>query len=105
MLGLHLDRRRDMALARVATFEGVTAEHVDGLRKRIEENGQPEGMNATEFLVLFDPGTGKSVSIVLFDNEDDYEKGSAILDGVNRDDAPGGRTSVERFEVPIRMTA
>ena len=69
------------------------------------EGGQPEGMNASEFLVLFDPDTGKSVSIVLFDTVEDYESGNAILDGVNRDDAPGGRTSVERFEVPIRITA
>ena len=94
-----------MALARVASFDGVTAEHVDGLRQRIEEQGQPEGMNATEFLVLFDPDGGKTVSVVLFDNAEDYERGSAILDGMPRENAPGQRTSVERYEVAIRMTA
>jgi hypothetical protein len=94
-----------MAYARVATFDGVTTEHLDGLRKRIEEDGQPEGMNATEFLFLQDPDSGKTLSIILFDSAEDYEQGSAILDGVNRDDAPGQRTSVDRYEVAIRMTS
>jgi hypothetical protein len=94
-----------MAYARVATFDGVTAEHLDGLRKRIEEDGQPEGMNATEFLFLQNPDSGKTLSIILFDSAEDYEQGSAILDGVNRDDAPGQRTSVDRYEVAIRMTS
>jgi hypothetical protein len=94
-----------MAYARVATFDGVTAEHLDGLRKRIEEVGQPEGMNATEFLFLQNPDSGKTLSIILFDSAEDYEQGSAILDGVNRDDAPGQRTSVDRYEVAIRMTS
>jgi hypothetical protein len=92
-----------MAYARVATFDGVTPEHLDGLRQRIEEDGQPEGMNATEFIFLHDPDSSKTVSIILFDSAEDYERGSAILDGVDRDDAPGQRTSVDRYEVAIRM--
>jgi len=93
-----------MAFARVATFEGITAEHLDALRQRIEEQGQPDGMNATDFIVLHDPDASKSISIVLFDSAEDYERGSAILDGMPRDDAPGQRTSVERYEVAVRMT-
>jgi hypothetical protein len=93
-----------MAFARIATFEGMTAEHLDALRQRVEEQGQPDGMNATDFVVLFDPDSGKSISVVLFDSAEDYERGSAILDGVPRDDAPGQRTSVDRYEVAIRMT-
>jgi len=94
-----------MAFARVATFDGVTSEHLDGLRQRIEEEGQPEGMNATELLFLHDPDSGKTISIVLFDTAEDHERGSAILDAVSRDGAPGQRTSVDRYEVAIRMTA
>ena len=93
-----------MAFARVATFEGVTTEHLDALRQRIAEQGQPEGMNATDFIVLHDPDANRTVSIVLFDTAEDYEQGNAILGGVPRDDAPGQRTSVDRYEVAIRMT-
>jgi hypothetical protein len=93
-----------MAFARVATFEGITAEHLDALRQRIEEQGQPDGMKATDLLFLHDPDAGKTISIVLFDSAEDYEQGSAILDGVARGDAPGQRTSVDRYEVAIRMT-
>jgi hypothetical protein len=93
-----------MAFARVATFEGITADHLDALRQRVEEQGQPEGMNATDFIVLHDPDAGKSISIVLFDSAEEYERGSAILDGLPRDDAPGQRTSVARYEVAVRMT-
>jgi hypothetical protein len=93
-----------MAFARVATFEGITVEHLDALRQRVEEQGQPDGMNATDFIVLYDPDAGKTLSIVLFDSAEDYERGSAILDGIPRDDAPGERTSVDRYEVAIRTT-
>jgi hypothetical protein len=61
-------------------------------------------MNATDFIVLHDPDSTKTVSIVLFDSAEDYERGSAVLDGIPRDDAPGQRTSVDRYQVAIRMT-
>ena len=44
-----------MALARVVTFEGVDTARIDALREEVSSGEQPEGMNATEFLVLHDP--------------------------------------------------
>ena len=92
-----------MALARVVTFEGVDRARIDQLRQQIETGEQPEGLNATEIVVLHDAGADKSVSIVFFDNEDDYARGNEILDAMPRDDTPGERTSVSKYDVAIRM--
>jgi hypothetical protein len=93
-----------MALARVVTFEGVDRARVDQLRQQIEEGERPEGLNATEIIVLHDADASRSVSIVFFDNEEDYASGSAVLDAMPRDDTPGERTSVSKYDVAIRMT-
>ena len=43
--------------------------------------------------------------ILFFDNEDDYKRGDETLNAMSTDDTPGQRTSVTRYDVPIRMTA
>ncbi len=93
-----------MALARVVTFDGVDRARIDQLQQQIEGGERPEGLNATEILVLHDANANKSVSIVFFDNEEDYASGDAILDAMPRDDTPGQRTAVEKYDVAIRMT-
>ena len=93
-----------MALARVVTFEGVSSERIEQLRGEISEGEQPEGMNATEMLVLHDADAQKSIAIVFFDNEEDYARGNQILDAMPTGDTPGQRTSVSRYDVAIRMT-
>jgi hypothetical protein len=95
-----------MALARVVTFEGVDASHLEDLRSRIEgEDGPPEDVPAREIIVLHDPETSTSTTILFFDNEDDYARGNAALDAMPADETPGRRTSVRKHEVAIRMTA
>ncbi len=94
-----------MALARVVTFEGVDRARIDQLRQQIEGGERPEGLNATEFIVLHDATADKSLTIVFFDNEEDYASGNAILDAMPRDDTPGERTSVTKYDVAIRMTS
>jgi hypothetical protein len=94
-----------MALARVVTFEGVDASHMAELRTRIESGGRPDEIPATEIIVLHDPSTATSTTIVFFDNEDDYAVGNAALDAMPADETPGRRTSVQKLDVAIRMTA
>ena len=93
-----------MALARVVTFEGVDSARIEQLRQQIEGGEQPEGLNATELVVLHDAKANTSLSIVFFDNEEDYASGNAVLDAMPRDDTPGERTSVAKYDVAIRMT-
>ena len=94
-----------MPLARVVTFEGVSADRIAGLKKEIEEGERPEGLNATEMMVLHDGESGDTVAIVFFDNEDDFKSGSEILNAMPAGDTPGQRTSVKKYDVAIRMTA
>lgn len=93
-----------MALARVVTFEGVDRDRIEQLRQQIEGGDRPEGLNATELVVLHDASANRSLTIVFFDNDEDYASGSAILDAMPRDDTPGERTSVSKYDVAIRMT-
>lgn len=93
-----------MALARVVSFDGVTKERIDQIRQMIEEGDQPEGMDATEMMILHDPGAEKSLAIVFFDDEDAYARGDAILSAMPTGDTPGQRTSVSKYDVALRMT-
>jgi len=94
-----------MALARVVTFEGVDSARIEQLRREIEEGDRPEGLNATELVVLHDADADKSLTVVFFDNEEDYAHGNAILDAMPAGDTPGQRTSVSKYDVAIRMTS
>ena len=93
-----------MALARVVTFEGVPAERIEQLREQVESGEQPEGLNATEMLVLHDANAEKSIAIVFFDSEEDYATGDATLNAMPAGDTPGQRTSVGKYEVAMRMS-
>jgi hypothetical protein len=68
------------------------------------QSDPPEGLDATEFLVLHDADSDKSVAILFFDTEDAYQRGHEILDAMPASDTPGQRTSVQKYDVAIRMT-
>jgi hypothetical protein len=92
-----------MALARVVTFDGISSDRMAEMAGEMEGRDQPEGLNATEMMILHDPEAQKATAIVFFDNEDDYAAGHAILDAMPRDDTPGNRTSVAKTNVAVRM--
>jgi hypothetical protein len=91
-----------MAFARVVTFEGVGTDRIEQMRSEMDGD-RPEGVPAKEIIVLHDPDAEKSVVIVFFDNEADYRKGDEALNAMPAGDTPGQRTSVAKYEVPIRM--
>jgi hypothetical protein len=93
-----------VALARVVTFEGVSKDRIAQLQQQINEGEQPEGLSATEVMVLHDADAEKSVAIVFFDSEDDYKRGDEVLSAMSAGDTPGQRTSVGKYEVAIRRT-
>jgi hypothetical protein len=94
-----------MPIARVVTFEGVDTARIEELQQRLESGEPPEGMPAAEMLLLHDPDASKSVAIVIFDNEDDYRQGDAVLGAMPTEDTPGRRTSVAKYNVAARMTS
>ena len=93
-----------MALARVVSFDGVTAERMDEMRGEMQSGQPPEGLPATEIIVLHDPDAEKSLVVLFFDSEDDYRQGDAVLSAMPASDTPGQRASVARYEVALRMS-
>ena len=94
-----------MALARVVSFDGVSSDRMAQLASEVEGGEQPEGMNATEMLLLHDPDSDQALAIVFFDNEDEYRKGDEVLGSMQTGDTPGRRTGVTKYQVATRMTA
>jgi hypothetical protein len=96
--------------ARVATFEGGDA---DSVRKMVDEiksraqDGPPEGVPATEFLVLHSSDGSKVLAVTLFDSEEDLKKGDETLSAMDPPvpGALGQRTSVDLMEVGLRVQA
>jgi len=94
-----------MALARVVSFEGVGKVRMEQMQREMQEGERPEGVPATEIIVLHDPEAEQSLAIVFFENEDDYKRGDETLSAMPAGDTPGRRASVKKYDVAVRMTA
>lgn len=93
-----------MALARVVSFEGVDQARVEEMKQQMNE-GRPDDIPATEIVMLYDAQAEKSVVVLFFDNEDDYNQADRVLSAMPADETPGQRTSVGKYEVAVRATA
>ena len=94
-----------MALARVVTFEGVSADRVAEMQRDMQDDEQqPEGLDATELIMLHDPDGEQAVVVLFFENEDDYRRGDEILNAMPTGDTPGRRAGVAKYQVAHRMT-
>jgi hypothetical protein len=91
-----------MAVARVVNFEGVDKARMEEMKQEMESGDAPEGFPPSELLVLHD-GADSSLVLVIFENEEDYQKGDEILNAIPAEDTPGRRTSVKKYDVAIRM--
>jgi hypothetical protein len=93
-----------MALARVVTFDGVSSQRIDEMKREMEGTDRPEGLPATEVIVLHDPEAERSLALVFFATEEDYALGDAALNAMPAGDTPGSRSSVAKYNVAIRLT-
>ncbi len=94
-----------MAFARAVKFEGVSKDRIEQMKNEMEAGGRPDELPATEIIVLHDGEAEKSLVLVFFDSEEDYERGDAFLSAMPADDTPGRRASVTKYDVALRMTA
>ena len=94
-----------MALARVVSFDGVSADRVAEMQRDMQTEQQPEGLNATEMIMLHDADSEKSLVILFFDSEEDYRQGDEVLNAMPAGDTPGRRSSVAKYSVAHRMTS
>ena len=93
-----------MSLARVVSFDGVNSKRMAEMQHEMEDSERPENVPAKEIVVLHDPEADKSLVILFFDTDDDYQRGDAALNAMPTDDTPGQRTSVAKYQVAFRMT-
>ena len=91
-----------MGLARVVSFEGVSKDRLAQMQREMREQERPEGLPATEIVVLHDPDSEKSLVILFFETDDDYRRGDEVLNAMPAGDTPGRRASVTRYDVAIR---
>lgn len=98
-------------LARVARWEGASAEGLSSSAEQIrreadEKGGPPEGVPSKGLLLLHDADAGKAMAIALFETEADYEEGDRTLSEMSPPgDGFGQRVAVEKFEVAIDLRA
>jgi hypothetical protein len=93
-----------MAVARVVFFDGVSKERAEEMKREMDSGGRPEGVPASEIIVLHDPEAEKSLVVLFFDSESDYATGNEILDAMPAGDTPGQRSSVTKYDVVTRMS-
>ena len=93
-----------MAHARVVEFEGVDQARIDELAQRIEAGDPPVEVPATEMLLLHDADGSRSLGIIIFETEADYQKGHEALDAMPAEDTPGRRSSVTKYRVAAHRT-
>jgi hypothetical protein len=94
-----------MAFARVVSFDIVSKQRMDELKREMAEGGPPDDVPAREILVLHDAEADSSLVILFFESEDDYRRGDEALNAMPAGDTPGQRTSVTKYEVASRMTS
>jgi hypothetical protein len=95
--------------ARVARWEGSSAEALDAAAAGIRENaesGPPEGLPAKRLILLQDKGGGRSMAITLFETEEDYRQGDETLNSMSPPgEGMGQRVGIDKYEVAIELEA
>ena len=94
------DKEVVMPLARVVSFDGVSSDRMAEMQREMEGSERPDDVPAKEIIVLHDPETEKSLVVVFFETDEDYQRGDAALSAIPAGETPGQRTS----QVAFRMT-
>jgi hypothetical protein len=86
------------------SFDGVSSERMAEMQREMQSSERPESVPAKEIIVLHDPEGEKSLVIVFFETDDDYQRGDEALSAMPAGDTPGKRTSVAKYQLAFRMT-
>ena len=92
-----------MPIARVVAFDGVNSERMAQMQSEMQGSERPDNVPAKEIIVLHDPEAEKSLVLVFFETEDDYQRGDEALNAMPAGDTPGKRASVAKYQVAFRM--
>jgi hypothetical protein len=101
-VGQTLDKEVVMPLARVVSFDGVSSDRMTEMQREMQGSERPENVPANEIIVLHDPEGEKSLVILFFETDDDYQRGDEALNAMPASETPGQRTSVTKYDVAFR---
>jgi hypothetical protein len=93
--------------ARIARFEGLEGDQIDGMvagiKRDVESGERPAGLEDSKGVLVFvDREHGAALGIVTFADEEGMKRGDAALNEMNPDAGSGKRTSVEMYEIAFR---
>ena len=93
-----------MPLARVVSFDGVSSDRMAAMQREMQADEPRDDIPAKEIVVLHDPEGEKSLVILFFETDADYQRGDETLNAMPASDTPGQRTSVAKYQVAYRRT-
>jgi hypothetical protein len=96
-----VDREETVMFVRVVRFTDVTAERMESLVGRIDEDGPPPGVPIKKLQVVFDEGQGTAVVLQFFDDEASLRAGAEAFAAMDPSDTPGTRASVDSGELRV----
>jgi hypothetical protein len=86
---------------RVVRFTDVTAERVETLMARIEDEGPPVDVPVQGLQLLFDESQGTAVVLQQFESAEDLRAGGQVFAAMDPSDTPGTRVSVDECELTL----
>jgi len=86
---------------RVVRFTDVTAERVESLAARIDEDGPPPDVPIKKLELVFDQEQGTAVVLQYFDSEQDLETAAGTFAAMDPSETPGTRVSVDTGELKV----
>jgi hypothetical protein len=86
---------------RVVRFTDVTAERVEALVARVEDEGPPPDVPVRGLQLLVDEEQGTAVVLQLFDSAEDLSSGGQAFAAMDPSDTPGTRVSVDACELKL----
>ena len=89
---------------RVVRFTDVSAERIEQLVARVqEEGGPPPGVPTMRLQALFDESQGTALVLQLFNTADDMRKGAEVFGAMDPSETPGTRVSVDMCELKLEL--
>lgn len=87
---------------RAVRFTDVSAERVQALISRVEENdGPPPGVKATGLKMMFDESQGTAIVLQMFETAEDMQAGDKAFGEMDPGETPGTRASVDMCELKL----
>ena len=88
--------------ARVVRFKDVDVDRINSRKAELEGGQPPEGVPAKGIRIIVDEDQNTAVVVIMFETEEDMQKGGEAAAAMDASDTPGTRISVDQGEVKVK---